>query len=205
MNTIFLDRQHAGKPSNATDRGAWGDLDQNGRQDWWEMEAMLTGRSGLEAEGRAIELGHAVIPLSDGTYPARHARVNEYAKTCGGKTPVYAAEHLNAVQGGGGDYALVGYDARSKAGPILAEHLAAAIMKHLSPEIKRVVIAPCGPTGNWSRAYSTIAGVYEGRAVGICFEPGFLTNPDHASLFTHTGLRRIGLALAEGVDAFWKL
>ena len=77
---IFIDRQHAGKPKRPSDRGAGQDLDGDGKVSWWEKEAIWTGKLSIELEILLLEMGYDVLPISDGSYQTRHARVNNYAE-----------------------------------------------------------------------------------------------------------------------------
>jgi hypothetical protein len=194
---VFLDRQHAGKPFSPRDRGAWGDLDHNGKQEIEELEAMLTAQYLFHAEVALLVANVAVLPISDGAYSERHARVVRYASTRPGAY-VYIAAHLNA---GKGRYGSVFYDQRSKHG----RELATTIGDELSalPELDSVAIIGVREGSrhapDWGLAYNTIAGVYHGRPVGICYEPAFIDAPEHARLFTYDGLRCLGRALANGI------
>jgi hypothetical protein len=94
---VFLDRHHVGRTGDR-----WGDMGAtapDGRR-----EAMLTPRYLVPAEERLRERGADVIALSDGSYGARHARVNDIATHFKGVS-VYVAAHLNAT-------------ARASAGPL---------------------------------------------------------------------------------------
>jgi N-acetylmuramoyl-L-alanine amidase len=187
---IALDRQHAGVPSRAyADAGAWADLDGDGRRDVHEQEALLTPVYMLAAEVRLRELGHAVVPISDGQYADRHRRTNGY------EADVYVACHLNA---GGGDYGLAVHDTRSASGKALAGHVVRSLTA-ACPELRRGVV---GDTQGFPRALACIDGVFTGKPVGLCFEPCFMDRPEHQVLLTPAGLQRIGRALADGIDAF---
>jgi hypothetical protein len=94
---IFLDRQHAGKPNRLSDRGAGLDLNDNGRVDWWEKEAIWTGILSIELELLFLEMGYDVLPISDGKYSDRHKRVNEYSK--GHPNSIYLAFTLECWWG----------------------------------------------------------------------------------------------------------
>jgi N-acetylmuramoyl-L-alanine amidase len=173
---IALDRQHAGVPSRAyADAG--------------EQEALLTPVYMLAAEVRLRELGHAVVPISDGQYADRHRRTNGY------EADVYVACHLNA---GGGDYGLAVHDTRSASGKALAGHVVRSLTA-ACPELRRGVV---GDTQGFPRALACIDGVFTGKPVGLCFEPCFMDRPEHQVLLTPAGLQRIGRALADGIDAF---
>lgn len=199
MGLVVVDRQHVGKQDNLRDTGAQGDLDRDGKAGILEREAMLTALYGFHAEARLRELGHDVIPMSDGRYSERHARANAYAKSYAGPV-VYIACHLNA---GGGAYGACLHDQRSAGGKRLALAVADKLRASL-PELVDVHTWGCGPTGDWTRAYSTIAGVYEGRPVGLCFEPCFLDGAHSSGLLSSDGLRRIGSALADGINSYFQ-
>ena len=194
---VYLDRQHSGKPGKPADRGAAVDLDGDGKIQRDEQEAALTARYLLACELALLEMGHVVIPISDGSYNDRHARVNRYAgsfKT--GRPQLYMAGHLNA---GGGDYGLLGYDYRSRSGPELASRIARQL-RQVAPELNGVKCIEARPD-NWTRnMFATISGVMQ--PIGLCLEPCFMDQPSHADLLTAAGLSTIGRAIAAGVDAF---
>jgi N-acetylmuramoyl-L-alanine amidase len=195
---VYLDRQHSGKPGRkAKDRGAGADLDGDGSIGIEEREAMLTARYGLACETALLEMGHTVIPISDGWYSDRHRRVNEYAGTFPRGTPqVMVAMHLNA---GGGDYGAVFFDHRSRTGPELAARIAKQV-RMVAPEVNGVKTIAAKPD-DWTRAaFGTIGGIMQ--PVALCFEPCFMDNPAHADLLTREGLASIGRALAAGIDAW---
>lgn len=190
---VFLDRQHSGKPARVRDRGAWGDLDQDGRVAVEEGEAFYVGTYLWHAERRLVELGHSVLPISDGSYPARHARVLSYAAASSADKFAYIAGHMNA---GGGTYASCYYDARSVQGPLLAS----AILDRLRPlSLISAVKAVAANHDTYPNALATIAGIYKTRAVGVCYEPAFLDAPMHRPLLASDGLRVLGEALALGI------
>jgi N-acetylmuramoyl-L-alanine amidase len=193
MALIVLDRQHCGHPGREfADCGAFGDFDHDGVSDVVEQEAILTAEYGLACEMRLRELGHRVVVISDGTYAERHARAVAY------KADVYIAMHLNA---GGGDYGVCFWDHRSESGPKLAASIAAAFGKAL-PELARVLARPTAPSGEWTRPYPCIAGVYSGRPVACLVEPAFLDRKEHRGLFDAQGMDRVGKALADGIHAY---
>jgi hypothetical protein len=184
---VFLSRDHSGRWG--TRRGDLGATAPDGRR-----EAMLTPLYLLAAEERLRQLGHEVIPLSDGSYDARHARANDLADLHGGRS-VYVASHLNA---GGGTYGLVCYDHRSGAanGPALARSIAARLKDRLG--LATVKAEAASPSNVWANAHGTIGGLLD--PIGICYEPLFIDG--HAHLLTPTGLAEAGRALAEGIHAW---
>lgn len=196
---IFLDRQHSGKPHQLGDRGAWGaaaDFDHDGRPDVNEGEAFLTGPYLWHTEVKSIELGHAVLPVTDGWYSARHARVNGYAASSGARFQAYIAAHVNA---GGGRDGRVYFDDRSEMGELLARCICDRL--RLLPELNGAQALAASPSVH-SAPFNTIAGIFAGKACGVCFEPAFIDQPAHAPLFTPEGLKRIGYALAFGIHDY---
>ena len=82
---IALDRQHVGQVGRyITSVGAHKDIDGDGKKQIHEAEAILTARYSLATEIYLRELGHYVIPLSDGTYKERAQRFNQYHAKMGG-------------------------------------------------------------------------------------------------------------------------
>ena len=204
MNRLvaYLSRDHAGKPYDPDDRGATADFDGDGRIDAFEREAFITARYLLEAEATLVVGGADVLPICDGRYSERHARVNRYASGFNG-SQAYVAAHVNA---GGGKYGAVFYDPRSARGSVLATHVAAALEGAYratgiaAPQVK--VIAADVARG-WARPFETIKGVFDGRAVGICVEPCFIDTPEHRPLvIPGNGPKLIGNALAKGLLAW---
>lgn len=189
MALVWLDRQHVGKPDH-DETGAWGDFDLNGKPDVIEQEAMLTAKYLLAAEIKLRELGHRVIVSGDGRYADRHVRANA------AKADVYIAAHVNA---GGGNYGLCLFDHRSTKGVLLAARITGRLMERCKPELKRAIAAATAPNNEWKRGFATIAGVYTGTPVGICFEPCFIDTLEHRPLLGNDGVVRIGYALAEGI------
>ena len=196
MAVVYLDRQHSGKPGRRVgDRGATADLDGDGVAEVHEREALLTPVYLHHCEIRLLEYGHAVIPISDGWYSERHGRVNKYAGTFPKGVPqVYVAAHLNA---GGGNYAAMFYDHRSRRGPELSARIASEL-RLVAPELSDVRCIAAKPD-NWTRsAWGTIAGVIQ--PVSICAEPAFVDTAAHQDLLSSPeGLRSIGYALADGI------
>jgi hypothetical protein len=195
---VYLDRQHSGKPGRkARDRGAGADLDGDGVIGIEEREAMLTARYLLACESALLEMGHTVIPISDGWYSDRHRRINQYAGTFAAGVPqVVIAAHLNA---GGGDYGMVLYDHRSRSGPELAARISKQL-RMVAPEINGVKCVPAKPD-DWTRnAYATIGGLMQ--PIGICYEPAFMDKDTHQDILTREGLAAIGRSLAAGIDAW---
>lgn len=190
MALVALDRQHVGKPHKPGDLGAV----CKSRESW---EAYLTADYLLAAEKELRRLGHDVLPMSDGSYSARHKRFNAYAARYMGPS-CYIAAHCNA---GGGDYGAAFFDSRSQLGERLSVRLKTEFNDEL-PEIGRFRIIKSRP-GDWTaHAFNTISGVWEGPACGICLEPVFLDCDRHADLLDAAGLRRIGISLARAIDAW---
>ena len=198
MALIFLDRQHSGNPGRRSSLGAVNDLDGDGKKEIHEAEAIWTARYLLACEIRLRQLGHDVIPISDGRYFERHDRANIYQK--GGELGIYIAAHLNAgLSRGGIGYGAMFYDYRSSKGPILARAICEQL-KAYCPELQDKAKAIAATPENWTKnAFYTIRGV---RAIGICAEPCFIDSPAHKPLFSQKGMRQIGEAIAEGIQNF---
>jgi len=188
---VFIDRQHAGKPSKIDDRGAAVDINGDGDIASDEREAHWTGFISLVLEQRLLQMGHKVIPISDGSYKARHARVNEYAGRYD-EPMVYLAMHLNA---GGGHYGSFFYDARSSSGHQLAEDLCDGMRSSIKT-IRTFKSIEC-KSSDWTKnAFNTIKGV--GRPVAICCEPIFIDT--HMDLLNAFGASQIALGIAQGLS-----
>lgn len=195
---VFIDRQHAGQPKKIDSRGAVYDLNDDGKRTPNEMEAILTGFMALELEIELLDLGIQVIPISDGSYKERHARVNEYAKMHPGVKTVYLALHFNA---GGGTYGAYFYDYRSEAGKALAQSICSQADK-LLPELKSNKFIAAS-NDDWTKnAFFCIAGI--GAPVALCLEPAFIDTLAHQQLFTMAGLKRIAHAVACGIMEWGK-
>ena len=190
---VFLDRQHVGQVNRLKSLGAIADVDGDGEKKIHEAEAFWTGYLSLALETNLRELGHDVIPLSDGSYAERHARVNQYSAHYG-KTCIYLALHLNA---GGGDYGAMFYDHRSSRGANLADSIARSMMANIGriPSVRKIAASPSDWTKN---AWYTIKGV--GEAVAICSEPLFIDNETHQKLLSTQGLAQLAWAMAKGID-----
>ena len=198
---VYLDRQHSGKPARPLDTGASYDIDGDGVIGTHEQEALLTPRYLLAAELALREMGHTVIPISDGTYGNRHRRVNAYAGTFSTSTPqIHVSAHLNAGWAGnpGSAYGAIFYDSKSRSGPELASRVARQL-RMVAPELNGVKCIPAKP-GDWTKhAWATIQ---VQQPIAICFEPAFIDCPEHADLLSREGLYAIGKALARGIDNF---
>lgn len=193
MTVIFLDRQHAGQNRRRSSMGAARDLDGDGQVSIHETEAYFTALYLLACEVRLKELGYDVISLSDGTYSARHQRCNSYQSE--DEPAVYVAAHLNA---GGGSYGAMFWDARSSSGAALASAICDKMRANL-PELSSCKSIPAQAEGWTKNAFYCIRGV---RAVAVCAEPAFIDSPAHKPLFSKSGMRRIGDALADGIHTY---
>lgn len=189
---VILDRQHAGQINRLDSVGAVADVDGNGTKEIHEAEAKWTGLLSLALEFNLRAKGVKVMPISDGSYPERHARANEYAARYGGAC-VYLALHLNA---GGGNYGAMFYDHRSAAGGDLADYIAAEMERDLD-EIDVVKKIPCSPSDWTKNAYYTIKDV--GRPVALCSEPLFIDNTEHQKLLSEGGIGRLAEAMVNGI------
>lgn len=193
---VFLDRQHSGNPSRRKSMGAGADIDGDGKIELWEMESTWTAKYLLSAELRLRELGHEVIPISDGTYQARHRRCNKMVIS--GQPSVYVAAHINA---GHGKYGSVFFDYRSTSGPVLAKEIAKQMslqLRELNGDARAISSNPKDWTKN---AWYTIRGT---TSAAVCYEPCFIDTRAHRPLFTSQGMARIGKALADGIDQYFR-
>lgn len=211
MATIVLDRGHHGKAHDELGAAClWdgGDIDEGLRalghlkpgESWrttpstWAwvfagalVEERLVREYMRHAEDRLRELGHRVVIVSAGEGHGYRRRW-QIADALG--ADAYVQCHCNA---GGGDYGLVVHDKRSAKGQALAGRVRDAL-EDACPDLRRA-LAHSGE--RFPRAQNVIAGV---KAVAIVYEPGFLDNPAHNSLWRPAGLERIGVALADGID-----
>lgn len=147
---------------------------------------------------RALQpLGHEVYVIDSGTYDARHARAIALAAEAPAVASIYVQCHIN---GGGGAYGAVEYDARSAQGRVAADFLAEAL-KGL-PEIPRVKVIPLHAA---DRGWVCIDDIYASKTMcGALFEPFFIDSTAHAPLQTPAGLARVGQALANGIEQYAK-
>lgn len=199
---VIFDRQHYGKPGRS-DLGAAYDVDADGDIGWQEREANLTPMYYEPAIPMLRASGARVHVIDSGWYHERHAEACRISRASPGEKTAYIACHVNA---GGGDYAAVIHDARSRLGEDLAERIALSMGQGSLPVAKCIVRA-AKPNGGWKRAFTTIKGVYAGTPetpstpwlCGVCFEPYFLDQAAHASLSTRVGGRLIAQRLATGL------
>ena len=145
------------------------------------------------AEVRLRALGHRVEVIDSGTYDQRHARAIAWANGAG--RALYVQCHVNA---GGGAYALVEHDARSRAGSRAADLMTAAL--DTLPEVSTAKVHHLAPG---ERGWVCIDDIWAAPTMcGVIYEPGFIDAPAHATLWTPDGLERIGAVLAEGVHRY---
>ncbi len=183
MATVVLERGHHGRSWH--DHGAVrGDL----REDVLVRDYLVV------AENELLRLGHR--PVIQSAHPARGYR-ERLARADKYKPVLYVACHCNAAEPGiPDDYGLVVHDKRSWRGKRAATLIGNALLPRC-PELRRVLVQPDEP--NWPRAKNVIRPI---RAVAVVYEPGFISNPRHAALWTPEGLQRVGVALATGIDAY---
>lgn len=184
---VILDRQHRGRASKPKDAGTA----FNGN-----VEADLVERYIAVAVQELRRLGHRVDVMLDGEYGQRHVAAIAIAKVSA-EPVLYVACHVNA---GGGRYALVEHDARSKGGAAAAAVVAREFASRLTPEVNTGKVVALSAA---DRGFSCIDGIYAGPAnlSAVLFEPGFIDSSQHAGLWTTAGLSRIGVALAAAADA----
>jgi len=188
---VILDRQHYGKPGR-DDRGAQTEIDG---QAVYEIDLTLAY---IEAATTLLLAeGHTVHILDSGWYGERNDRACEIARENPDERVAYVACHVNA---GGGTYGLTLHDARSGGGRRLAEAVADVLGTNAAPHIDRSIVRAAEQGGTWSRAMTTISGIYSGPAniSGICFEPFFIDSERNRPLLSPLGLNVIGQALAVG-------
>ena len=188
MSLIILDRQHRGRASKPKDAGA---------AFKGYVEADLVERYIAVATQELKRLGHRVEVLLSGEYGSRHVEAIALAKASKERC-LYVACHVNA---GGGRYALVEHDSRSKGGAAAAAIVAREFALRLAPEVNTGKVVALGSA---DRGFACIDGIYAGPAnlSAVLFEPGFIDSSQHAGLWTTAGLSRIGVALAAGCDAW---
>ena len=190
---VFIDRQHAGKPNSPSDRGAT--LEP---APFFGMgyEAMYTGYLSLMIEEKLLRNGVKVIPISDGFYPDRHKRVNEYSKRFKNEKQVYLALHLNS---GGGDYASF-FHMGSQSGIDLASSICDKMSRASLNGLVRCLPKKCSSEDWTKNAWYTIKGV--GTPIAICCEPLFMDT--HRDLLKMESLKVIADAIALGILS-WRL
>lgn len=190
---VFIDRQHAGKPSKINDRGASRDINGDGQITAEELEAIWTARIAINLEIRLLDMGISVMPISDGTYSKRHERVNQYADMHPGPW-VYLAMHLNS---GGGNYGSYFYDYRSTKGQQLATIMANKLNEDVAAIERTKAIRSC--KDDWTKnAYYTIRNV--GKPVAICCEPFFMDT--HQSLLSMDGVFKVAGSMARAIKVW---
>lgn len=190
---VFIDRQHAGKPNKPNDRGAEVTPTpefSNG------MEALYTGYLSLMIEEKLLDNGVKVLPISDGFYPDRHKRVNEYSERFKNEKQVYLALHLNS---GGGDYASF-FHMGSQQGSDLATCITDKLSYASLPGLVRCLPKKCSSSDWTKNAWYTIRGVRD--PIAICCEPLFMDT--HRDLLNLESLRVIANAIAAGI-IYWSL
>jgi len=192
---VFIDRQHAGQIHRIEARGASRDIDGDGQISAFEMEAIWTARIAIELEIQLLDMGCHVLPISDGKYSERHARVNDYATKHPGPW-VYLAMHLNA---GGGNYGSYFYDHRSSQGPELAKIMARHLEERV-PELNSARGISSNPDDWTKNAYYTIKNV--GRPVAICCEPFFMDT--HQQLLSIPNILKVATSMALALQEWSK-
>lgn len=193
---VVFSWDHTGKPGRWDDRGAHADLDGDGYRAQHETEVYRTPFYFIPAMAALAEAGIESFVMADGWYRDRWARLHRYLDEHDIPRAVYVACHLNA---GGGSYGLVGYHHRTpySGGVTLARRIARQLGR-ACPELSRARAEAAAPDNAWRRMHGTIAGL-DRRVIGICYEPAFVDQPDHAPLLTGPGLQRVGEALAAGI------
>ena len=165
------------------------DIDGDGIKD---REAIITGQLSIELEKVLILLGVDVMPISDGTYSERHARVNKYAAMYPNRKTVYLAMHFNA---GGGNYAAFFYHHASTQGHELANQLALGM--RAAGYVKNAKAIKSNSSDWTKNAFYCIKGI--GRPVAICSEPLFMDQPEHAKHLTYEGIQGLAMCMANAI------
>lgn len=194
LRHVFLCHGHAGRWTGKGDNAAFGTdpgATQGGIREVdlsWAYIGYL--RTALQAQG----VGCTV--LSYGQYSQRHAYASAQAERLEGRI-AYLACHVNASDPPG-DYGAYFYDARSKLGRGLAEHLAKTLGSPLGMKCRAIPATAQDWTAN---ALSTISGVYQGPSniAGVCVEPFFINQVSHDLYRQDFGLRLLGKSLAESL------
>lgn len=198
MIAVF-DIQHFGQPgSSINSRGAWADLDGDGKKDVWENEAALTPFYAAAAShmlaGAGVQV--AFMPMTFATYADRAKQVIELHERA--NEPVISVLcHLNA---GGGDYALTLWHDQRKGDEAAAVAIADEL-GHLS-EISRSVCRAAEAAPHWtSNARYCLEGYKSapGAVSAVLVEPWFLDNPEHSGLAGGDGPVRVGHAIARAI------
>lgn len=182
---IVLDRGHGDKGAGKLDPGVVaGGL----------REIDLTGAYISHATDILRAAGHQVVTLDSGTYDARHRLAMDLSSRSPGRA-LYVQCHVNA---GGGRYAAAEHDARSTAG-----RRAAAALMDATDDLEEIRGTHVWALQAGDRGWVCIDDIYAApRMCGVIFEPGFIDAPQHAPLWTPPGLRRVGAALALGVQRY---
>lgn len=176
------------------------------------VEALVVRRIAPLLIAKLRAAGANVYAAPEGAYSARHAAVKAAAGKLRG---CYVQLHLNA---GGGRYALVRPDGRSRAGMAVSAGIAAHLDARL-PEISGSRGDPVYATseaaaaagrdvstpelrGWWTRGHNCISGIWSVPATfGLIVEFGFIDQPAHSALWTDEGIERCAAALAEALLA----
>jgi hypothetical protein len=190
MPLVIFDRQHKGRSGKrANDRGcSFGTL----------VETDLTEAYIAAAKARVEAAGVSCEVLTTGEYPSRQAAAGSRAKSVDGRV-LYIACHVNA---GRGTYALVEYDDRSANGKKAAAAMAAAF----DAGLVEVTSGRTVSLSSGDRGFACVSGIYAGPAnvCAVLVEPGFIDASKHASLWTATGLVRVGNVIADAALAWVK-
>ena len=142
------------------------------------------------------------VEVREGNYSNAKAEADALGAT------VYINAHINAGMGGRDDQrGEVFYDRASK--PANGPALAASVADHLDDWTPyHVYPKSCRPDSNgkprdsdYAEAYGCIRGV---RAVAVCTEPFFLDGAHRSELRSSEGLARIGVSIADGIDAWYR-
>lgn len=178
MSRIILDLGHCGA-TGGNPPAKSGDL----------REDVIVARYAAAMQEALLAADHVVELAGAGTYVSRRL----FAQGA----QAYLALHVNAeAPGKPMDYGLVTYNATG-VGLAQALRFALQALRWQDGAMKLArVMAPAGGTNGWPKATLSLIEV---PCPGVVVEPGFITNPEHAGLWTPAGCRALGLALGAGV------
>jgi N-acetylmuramoyl-L-alanine amidase len=166
------------------------------------QEVTMVRRYVAALRARLMELGWAVSVSDKNRYSADKAAADAMGAT------VYLNCHLNAGMGGkDSQRGEIFYDYQTSTANGIA--LATTVARHLDDALPFAVLAKrCRPDtngtprdGDYSEAYGCIAGV---EAVSLCAEPFFIDGAHRAELRADAMLDRIGVLIADGIDAWYE-
>lgn len=190
---VVIDVQHLFRDHKPRDRGAVYTLPSGALMA--EADATLVyaaaAAEALTARGAAILTNDPKHGILVGYYSTR----NRLAGTWGGHA--YLACHLNA---GRGSYAMVECMASLvNDEPARLSRTIASYLWHVSPEILSTKVKRLVATERGAACIEACPS----KVAAVLLEPFFGDNPAHQPLLAATELRRVGIAIANGVANWW--